>query len=118
MDFIVDFPKTMKGSDSVWVIVDIMIKLAHFVPIKIIYLLQKLEEIYISEIVKLHGILSSIFSNMDLRFTSIFFREFAIRLGNQVEVEFCLPSADRRSDRKDCLVFGIFIEGLYFRAIR
>lgn len=49
-----------KGNDSVWVIVDILTKLAHLIPIKISYSLQKLAEVYIEKFVRLHGISSSI----------------------------------------------------------
>ena len=69
MNFVTGFPKKMKGSDSIWVIIDRLTKSTHFVPIKINYPLQKLEEVYISEIVKLHGSLLSIISVRDSRFT-------------------------------------------------
>lgn len=69
MDFIASFPKTSKGSDSIWVMGDRLTKYAHFLPIRICYLLQKLAEIYIEKIVKLCVIPSSIASNRDLRFT-------------------------------------------------
>ncbi|XP_050915387.1 uncharacterized protein LOC127130418 [Lathyrus oleraceus] len=47
-----------------------VVEFAHFLPIKINYQLQKLVEVYIKEIVKLHGIPSSIVADRDLRFTS------------------------------------------------
>lgn len=61
MDFMVGLPRTSKGSDLIWVVVDRLTKSAHFILIKISYPLKKLAEVYISEIVKLHGILFSIF---------------------------------------------------------
>lgn len=39
MNFVMIFPKTMKGCDSIWVIVDRLAKSTHFIPIKIIYTL-------------------------------------------------------------------------------
>ena len=51
---------------------DRLTKSAHFISIKINYPLQKLAEVYISEIMKLHGIPSSIVSDRDMRFTSRF----------------------------------------------
>lgn len=56
MDLVVGLPKTTKGCDSICVVVDRMTKSAHFILIKISYPLQKLAEVYIYEIVKLHGI--------------------------------------------------------------
>jgi hypothetical protein len=37
MDFIVGLPRTHDGYDSMWVIVDRFIKLAHFIPVKTTY---------------------------------------------------------------------------------
>lgn len=51
MDFVVGLPKTTKGSDSIWVIMDKLTKSTHFISIRISYPLTKLVEIYISEIV-------------------------------------------------------------------
>ena len=70
------FPRTSKGSDSIWVIMDILTKLTQFVSIKITYPLQKLAEIYICEIVRLHGIPSSIVSDRDMRFICRFWESF------------------------------------------
>jgi hypothetical protein len=37
MDFIVGLPRTAKGFDSIWVIVDRLTKIAHFLPVKASY---------------------------------------------------------------------------------
>ena len=55
---------------------DRLTKSAHFLPIKETYKLDKLADIYIREIVKLHGIPTSIVSNMDPRFISKFYKVF------------------------------------------
>jgi len=72
MDFVGALSKTSKGFDSIWVIVDHLTKSAHFVPIKTGMFVAKLAEIYIEQIVRLHGIPSSIVSDRDPRFTSMF----------------------------------------------
>lgn len=72
MDFMVSFHITIKEYDSIWDIDDRLMKLDNFIPINIIYPLKKLSEIYISEIVILHMISSSIVSERDPRLTSIF----------------------------------------------
>lgn len=56
MDFVTGLPNTLRGSDSIWVIVDRMTKSVHFIPIKTSFSLQRLAEIYICNVVKLHGI--------------------------------------------------------------
>ncbi|WVZ58903.1 hypothetical protein U9M48_009123 [Paspalum notatum var. saurae] len=55
MDFIVGLPRTPKGYDSIWVIIDRFTKSAHFIPEKTIYYAKTYAEIYIARIVSLHG---------------------------------------------------------------
>ena len=75
MDFVSGFPLTQRKHDSVWVIVDKLTKSAHFLPIRLDYSMDRLAELYVSEIVRLHGIPLSIVSNRDPRFTSRFWKE-------------------------------------------
>ena len=65
MDFIVGLPRSSKGMDSIWVIVDRLTKSVHFLPAKTIYNANKLAIIYIDEIVRLHGVSVSIVSDRD-----------------------------------------------------
>jgi len=81
MDFVTNLPRTGKGSDAIWVVVDRLSKSAHFIPIRLNYPLQKLAEIYIEQIVKLHGVPSSIVSDRDPRFTSRFWESLQKALG-------------------------------------
>jgi hypothetical protein len=37
MDFITGLPRTQKGYDAIWVIVDRLTKVAHFIPVKTTY---------------------------------------------------------------------------------
>ena len=69
MDFVVGLPLTGRKHDSVWVMVDRLTKSAHFLPVRTDYSLDKLVELYIKEIVRLHGIPVSIISDRDPRFT-------------------------------------------------
>ncbi|WVZ50042.1 hypothetical protein U9M48_001340 [Paspalum notatum var. saurae] len=48
MDFIVGVPRTQSGFDSIWVVVDRLTKVAHFIPVKITYSGAKLAELYMS----------------------------------------------------------------------
>ena len=84
MDFVVGLPLTRRNHDSVWVVVDRLTKSAHFLLVKIDYSLDKLAELYISEIVRLHGILISIISDRDLRFTSRFWGKLQEALGTRL----------------------------------
>ncbi|KAL2231154.1 UNVERIFIED_CONTAM: Transposon Tf2-12 polyprotein [Sesamum indicum] len=72
MDFVVGLPRTFKKHDTIWVIVDRLTKSAHFLPVRITDSLDKLAGLYISEIVRLHGVPISIVSDRDPRFMSHF----------------------------------------------
>ena len=51
MDFVSGFPLTQKKHDSVWVIVDRLTKSSHFLPVRLNYSMDRLAELYVSEIV-------------------------------------------------------------------
>ena len=66
MDFITGLPTTRKGNDSIWVIIDRLTKSACFIPVKTRYRPPEYADIYIAEIVKLHGIPKTIISDRGL----------------------------------------------------
>jgi hypothetical protein len=72
MDFIVGLPHTQARYESIWVIVDRLTKIAHFIPVKTTYSGAKLVELYMSRIVCLHGVPKKIVSDRGLQFTSKF----------------------------------------------
>lgn len=59
MDFIVSLPKS-NGYDVVLVMVDRLSKYGHFIPIKHPYSTKSKAKVFVRDIVKLHGIPSSI----------------------------------------------------------
>ena len=63
MDFIVGLPRTQKGYDSIWVIVDRLTKVAHFIPVKTTYRGDQLAARYMERIVCLHGVPKKIVSD-------------------------------------------------------
>jgi hypothetical protein len=56
MDFIVGLPSTQAGYGSIWVIMDRLTKVAHFIPVKTTYSGAQLAELYMSRIMCLHGV--------------------------------------------------------------
>ncbi|KAA3477171.1 Gag protease polyprotein [Gossypium australe] len=56
MDFVTSLPLTPKKKDAVWVVIDRLTKSAHFISIHIDYSLDKLADLYVSEIMRLHGL--------------------------------------------------------------
>jgi hypothetical protein len=60
MDFVIGLSNAMGEKDGIWVVINKLMKSAHFIPIKATNSMQKLDEIYIKEIVRLHRILAVI----------------------------------------------------------
>jgi hypothetical protein len=75
MDFIVGLPHTRDGYDSIWVTVDRLTKVAHFIPVKTTYSGAKLAELYISKIVCSHGVPKKIVSDQGTQFMSQFWQK-------------------------------------------
>jgi hypothetical protein len=75
MDFIVGLPRTQAGYDSIWVIMDSLTKVAHFIPVKTTYSGAKLTKLYMSWIVCLHRVPKKIMSNRGSQFTSKFWEK-------------------------------------------
>jgi hypothetical protein len=63
MDFIVGLPRTSTGYDSIWVIVDRLTKVAHFILVKTTYSGARLVELYMVWIVCLHVVPKKIVSD-------------------------------------------------------
>ncbi|KAA0045842.1 pol protein [Cucumis melo var. makuwa] len=85
MDFIMGLPKTLKGYTVIWVVVDKLTKSAHFVPGKSTYTATKWGQLYMTEIVRLHGVPVSIVSDRDARFTSKFWKGLQLALGTRLD---------------------------------
>ncbi|KAL0439630.1 UNVERIFIED_CONTAM: Transposon Ty3-I Gag-Pol polyprotein [Sesamum latifolium] len=100
MNFVIGLPRTFRKHDAVWVIVDRLTKSAHFLPIYQNDSLDKLAELYISEIVRLHGIPTSIVSDRDPRFTSHFWGSLHKALGTKLHFSTAFhPQTDGQSER-------------------
>ena len=60
MDFITGLPRTQEGYDAIWVIVDRLTKVAHFIPVKTTYKGFQLAELYMAQIVCLRFVTKSL----------------------------------------------------------
>jgi len=84
MDFVGALSKTATGYDSICVVIDRLSKSAHFIPIKTGLFMEKVAEIYIKQVVRLHSVLSSIVLDRDSRFTSKFWESLQEALGTKL----------------------------------
>ncbi|KAA3483477.1 DNA/RNA polymerases superfamily protein [Gossypium australe] len=100
MDFVSGLPMTPSKKDTVWVIVDRLTKSAHFIPVRTDYSLDKLAELYVSQILRLHGVPSSIVSDRDPRFTLRFWKRLQDALGTKLHFSTAFhPQTDGQSER-------------------
>ncbi|GJV52192.1 putative reverse transcriptase domain-containing protein [Tanacetum coccineum] len=100
MDFITKLPKSSQGYDTIWVIVDRLTKSAIFVPMRETGLMEKLERMYLKEVVTRHGIHVSIICDRDPRFASNFWRSLQKALGTNLDMSTTYhPQTDEQSER-------------------
>ncbi|WVZ92669.1 hypothetical protein U9M48_038715 [Paspalum notatum var. saurae] len=85
MDFVIGLPRTPKGNDAIWVIIDRLTKTAHFLPVRTTYNGAKLAQLYIENVVKLHGIPSRIVSDRGTQFTSKFWKSLQEAMGTKLD---------------------------------
>ena len=85
MDFVSGLPQTQSVHDSIWVIIDRLTKLAHFLPIKKTSTMEKLAKLYVKDIVRLHGAPVTIVSDRDPRFTSRFWPSLQNAMGTKLK---------------------------------
>ena len=72
MDFIDWLPRSRRGNESIWVIMDRLTKSAHFIPVKSTRTAPVLAKLFMKNIVRLYGVPSSIVNERDVLFTSEF----------------------------------------------
>ncbi|GKE08549.1 putative reverse transcriptase domain-containing protein [Tanacetum coccineum] len=88
------------GHDTIWVIIDRLTKSAIFTPIRETDSTEKLERLYIKEVVARHGIPVSIICDRDPRFTSHFWRSLQKALGTSLDMSTAYhPETDGQSER-------------------
>ncbi|KAL0554397.1 hypothetical protein IC582_008317 [Cucumis melo] len=100
MDFITGLPRTLRGFTVIWVVVDRLTKSAHFVSGKSTYTASKWAQLYMSEIVRLHGVPVSIVSDRDARFTSKFWKGLQTAMGTRLDFSTAFhPQTDGQTER-------------------
>jgi transposase InsO family protein len=92
--------RTQAGYDSIWVIVDRLTKVAHFIPVKTTYSGAKLAELYMSRIVCLHGVSKKIVSDRGSQFTSKFWEKLHESMDTRLNFSSAYhPQADGQTER-------------------
>ena len=84
IDFVTGLPRSPKGNDAIWVLIDRFSKVAHFLPVKTKLNVKQMAELYLARIVSLHGIPKKIYSDRGSIFTSHFWQSFQEALGTHL----------------------------------
>lgn len=99
MDFVGPFPES-KGYNYLWVIICRMTSMVHLIPVHTNMTSKDLSWIYLREIVRLHGLPSSIVCDRDPKFTSRWWRELHLLLGARLLMSTSFhPQTDGQTER-------------------
>jgi hypothetical protein len=105
MDFIVGLSLTARKKDSIWVIVDRLTKTAHFIAVHTTYSVQQYAELYIDQIVRVHGIPKTIISNRETQFVARFWEQLHECLGTKlIRSSSYHPQTDGKTGRVNQIV--------------
>jgi hypothetical protein len=100
MDFIVGLPNTSQKHDSIWVIIDRLTKTAHFLPVHTTYSAKKYAEVYLDQIVRLHGVPKTIISDRGAPFIARFWEQLQHALGTKlIRSSAYHPQTDGQTER-------------------
>jgi hypothetical protein len=100
MDFIVGLPLTKRRHDSIFIVVDTLTKSSHFILVGTTYQAPDIARAFISEIVRLHGVLRRIISDRESVFTGRLWMSFQEALGTQLNFSTAYhPETDGQTKR-------------------
>ncbi|GJP55984.1 hypothetical protein CLOM_g15021, partial [Closterium sp. NIES-68] len=100
MDFVTGLPAGPSGNDAVLVVVDRLTKMVHFAPCRTTITAKETARLFISTVVRLHGIPAAIISDRDPKFTSKFWQDTWARYSTRLQFSSAYhPQTDDQTKR-------------------
>jgi hypothetical protein len=84
MEFILGFSLMTRRKDSIFLVVDTLTNSANFIPVHTTFQVPEIARIFISDVVRLHGMPKRIISDRGSVFTRCFWTSFQEALGTQL----------------------------------
>ncbi|GJP84276.1 hypothetical protein CLOP_g14339 [Closterium sp. NIES-67] len=109
MDFVTGLPAGPSGNDAVLVVVDRLTKMAHYAPCRTSITAEETARLFISTVVRLHGIPAAIISDRDPKFTSKFWQDTWARYGTRLQFSSAYhPQTDGQTERTNQTMEQLF----------